>query len=59
MLKRALGRGALFNFCLLLRSFLDPLLINQLHLLDPAGQPVALRDYLQNYLLLIFLRHLA
>jgi hypothetical protein len=34
-------------------------LINQLRLLDLAGQAVALRDYLQNYLLLIFLRHLA
>jgi len=31
-------------------------LINQLRLLDPAGQPVALRDYLQNYLLLIFVK---
>jgi hypothetical protein len=38
---------------------MEHLAIHQLELLDPAGQPVSLRNFFQNYLLLIFLRHLA
>jgi hypothetical protein len=38
---------------------MEPLAIKRLELLDSAGQPAALSDFLQDYLLLIFLRHLA
>jgi hypothetical protein len=40
-------------------NFMELLAIDQLELRDPAGQPVLLRNFFQNYLLLIFLRHLA
>jgi hypothetical protein len=33
--------------------------LDQLPLLDVTGSPVKLSEYFQNYLLLIFLRHLA
>jgi hypothetical protein len=38
---------------------MDKVELNQLPLLDLAGNPVDLTAGLQNYLLLIFLRHLA
>jgi hypothetical protein len=38
---------------------MEKLILSELHLLDLAGGPVDLAAHFQNYLLLIFLRHLA
>lgn len=38
---------------------MDKVDLDQLPLLDLAGNPVKLSQWFQNYLLLIFLRHLA
>jgi len=38
---------------------MEKIAFEQLRLLDLAGEPVDLTTYFKNYLLLIFLRHLA